>query len=202
MTPLLASRFERLGGTEHVTGTVLGLYGDVRLAGVYRDGRLEAVTADASERLQPARAGTREHLPGGDLRGTVPADVDFDLGFGDALCYRSRLIIRVLVPRETEGSVGVVLGGKLASKSSSQSPLTSEKASALPQPMNTLPLGSTCIFPPAWANCLSGWVYSRTRTALISSSSSPSTMPRDSSTALGRPFSKTVEPLSKMVPSG
>ena len=58
-------------------------------------------------------------------------------------------------------------------------------ASALPHPTNTLPFGSTCMLPAASAYCLSGWVYSRTSVALIFSSSSSSTMPRDSSTAFG-----------------
>jgi hypothetical protein len=50
---------------------------------------------------------------------------------------------------------------------------------ALPQPMNTLALGWSCRFPWEVVSSFSGEVYSWSRVALIFSSSSSITMPRD-----------------------
>jgi hypothetical protein len=50
---------------------------------------------------------------------------------------------------------------------------------ALPQPMNTLALGKSCMFPWDVVSSFSGEVYSCNKAALIFSSSISIAMPRD-----------------------
>src|SRR5215217_3139192 len=103
-----ASLPEDLGGAECPSRTVLGSHGDVRIGGSDHHCRLESVSGDLSQGLLSALAPSGEYRPGGYLRGTVPADVNPDLLFGDTLCHSSGLITRTSAPREAEVPVGLV----------------------------------------------------------------------------------------------
>src|SRR5829696_4483722 len=68
-------QFERLGGTEYPARFVLGPHRNVGLIRLERYGGLESLARRRSHGLQLVRSGAGEYLPGGGLRGAVPADV-------------------------------------------------------------------------------------------------------------------------------
>src|SRR5215218_10467100 len=77
----------------------------VRLAGGHPDDCLEAFPGSEPDRLQLPWRGACEHLPGGDLRGAVPAGVERHLIIGTRLGGQGGIYVGLSAPREAEGPV-------------------------------------------------------------------------------------------------
>src|SRR3712207_1901637 len=192
----LGSRLDRLGGAEHPTRTVLCSHPDVSLGGLYRDRGLKALSRGGRHRLKPVGVGTSEHLPGGDLRCTGSTGVERHVTVGSALDRYGGGVVRLPAPREAKGPVGLALGreGGAEEQLAILAELGEERIAATAD--EDVELGNTCTLPWVAGRTLSGWVYSRTSSAVMVFSSSSKTMPRDCSTSFMLPLSKMV-----MVPS-
>src|SRR5215212_2309993 len=105
-------RLDRLGGTEYPARAILGFDGEARLIGVQRHGGLEAPAGGRASGLEPLGTATGEHLPGVYLRRPVPTDVERHLLFGPRLGHDRGHVLRLTVPREAEGPVGLDLRGE------------------------------------------------------------------------------------------
>src|SRR5215204_1010005 len=100
-------QFERLGGTEYPARFVLGPHRNVGLIRLERYGSLEALARRRSHGLQLVRSGAGEYLPGGGLRGAVPADVERYFAFGSYFSDDGGRLFGVPLPRKAEGPVGL-----------------------------------------------------------------------------------------------
>src|SRR4051794_30876621 len=83
-------------------------------------------------------------------------------------------------------------GGELASKSSSPSRENSEKYGSLPHPTKPWPPGRPCTFPWVSDSFFSGRTSSPASVALMASSSTSTTIPREGSSLVTLPLSKIV----------
>src|SRR5215204_3821896 len=73
---------------------------------------LEALFRDGRCGLQPVGAGSCEHLPGRDLRGAVPTYIERYFVFGPGFSDDGGRLLRLSLPRESEGPVGLELGDR------------------------------------------------------------------------------------------
>ena len=99
------SELDRPAGPENLTKTVFGPHSNVRLGNMHRDSGLEAVSGGGPSwpQLVGARAG--ERLPGGDLRGTVPAGVECYFVIRSGFGYEGWGVCGMSLPGEAERAV-------------------------------------------------------------------------------------------------